>query len=139
MVNGLGSHSVAAWTANSRMDGIIWLVMGAFGTAITTFVGQNFGAQRYDRMRKSVRVCMGMAVVSIGLLSVLIVVFGRNLMMLFTRDEAVLDIGVQIIHSIGPFYCAYVCVEILSGAIRGTGDSVRPDELFWPCVPAFSG
>lgn len=137
VVNGFGSDSVAAWTANSRMDGIIWLVMGAFGTAITTFVGQNFGAQRYDRMRKSVRVCMGMAVVSIGLLSVLIVVFGRNLMMLFTRDEAVLDIGVQIIHSIGPFYCAYVCVEILSGAIRGTGDSVRPVIILALCTCLF--
>ena len=53
VVNGFGSDSVAAWTANSRMDGIIWLVMGAFGTAITTFVGQNFGAQRYDRMREA--------------------------------------------------------------------------------------
>ena len=133
-VNDYGEATVAAWTAMGRMDGIIWLVMGAFGTAITTFVGQNFGAQRYDRMRRSCRVCMGMAVGSIGILSLLICIFGRQLLSLFVTDGEVLDIGQQIIWAISPFYLTYVTVEILSGTIRGTGDSVKPVIIIAICT-----
>ena len=136
-INSFGSDSVAAWTAMGRMDGIIWLVMGAFGTAITTFVGQNFGAQRYDRMRRSCRVCMGMAVGAISVLSILICVFGRQLLGLFTPDPTVLDIGQQIIWAISPFYITYVAVEILSGTIRGTGDSVVPVVITALCTCLF--
>ena len=133
-VNSFGEISVAAWTAMGRMDGIIWLVMGAFGTAITTFVGQNFGAQRYDRMRRSCRVCMGMAVGSIAILSIAICLFGRQLLGLFTTDGAVLDVGQQIIWAISPFYLTYVTVEILSGTIRGVGDSVKPMVITAVCT-----
>ena len=136
-VNSFGELSVAAWTAMGRMDGIIWLVMGAFGTAITTFVGQNFGAQKYDRMRRSCRVCMAMAMGSTALLSAVICIFGRQLLGLFTTDSAVLDIGQQIIWAISPFYITYVTVEILSGTIRGTGDSVNPVIITALCTCLF--
>lgn len=136
-INSFGSDSVAAWTAMGRMDGIIWLVMGAFGTAITTFVGQNFGAQRYDRMRRSCRICMGMATGSTAVLSIIICIFGRQLLGLFTSDAAVLDIGQQIIWAISPFYIAYVAIEILSGAIRGAGDSVVPVVITALCTCVF--
>ena len=53
---------VAAYTAFGKLDGLYWMVIGAFGVTVTTFVGQNFGAQRVDRMRKSVRVCMTLSV-----------------------------------------------------------------------------
>lgn len=133
-INGFGSVTVAAWTAIARLDGIVWLVMGAFGTAITTFVGQNFGAQRYDRMRQSTRICMVMAVCSTVVLSLVICLFGRPLLGLFTSDTNVLDIGVQMVRCISPFYTLYVCVEILSGTIRGTGDSVRPVIVLAICT-----
>lgn len=133
-INSFGSDSVAAWTAMGRMDGIVWLVMGAFGTAITTFVGQNFGAQRYDRMRRSCRICMGMATGSTAVLSLIICVFGRQLLGMFTSDPNVLDIGQQIIWAISPFYVSYVAVEILSGTIRGTGDSVIPVVITALCT-----
>ena len=108
------------------MDSVVWLVMGAFGTSITTFVGQNFGAQRYDRMRRSTRICLVMALGSTLTLSALILAFGRNLIGLFTTDPAVIDLGAMMIRRISPFYTAYVAVEVLSGTIRGTGDSVHP-------------
>lgn len=136
-INSFGEVSVAAWTAMGRMDGIIWLVMGAFGTAITTFVGQNFGAQKYERMRRSCRVCMVMAMASTAILSVIICIFGRQLLGLFTTDSAVLDIGQQIIWAISPFYITYVTVEILSGTIRGTGDSVNPVIIIALCTCLF--
>ena len=51
-------HAVAAWTAYGKLDGLYWMMINAFGVSITTFVGQNFGAGKYDRMRRSVRVCL---------------------------------------------------------------------------------
>ena len=60
-INAFGTDTIAAWTAYGKVDGIFWMIMGAYGVSITTFAGQNFGAGKYDRIRKSVRICMGMA------------------------------------------------------------------------------
>ena len=60
-VNKLGTDTVAAWGTFAKIDAVFWMVINAFGIAITTFVGQNYGAGRKDRMRKSVRVCMVMS------------------------------------------------------------------------------
>ncbi len=125
-INSFGSVTAAAWTAHDRMCSINWMVVSAFGVAITTFVGQNFGAQKYDRVRKSVRVCMGMALVTIGLLAVVTIVFGRPILGIFTSDPEVIDMGMKVVWYINPFYIMYVPIEVFSGAMRGTGDSVMP-------------
>ena len=125
-INSFGSVTAAAWTAHDRMCSINWMVVSAFGVAITTFVGQNFGAKKYDRVRKSVRVCMGMAIVTIGLLAVITIVFGRPILGIFTGDPEVIDMGMKVVWYINPFYVMYVPIEVFSGAMRGTGDSVMP-------------
>jgi len=125
-INSFGSVTAAAWTAHDRMCSINWMVVSAFGVAITTFVGQNFGAQKYDRVRKSVRVCMGMAIVTIGLLAIITIVFGRPILGIFTGDPEVIDMGMKVVWYINPFYVMYVPIEVFSGAMRGTGDSVMP-------------
>ena len=63
-VNNLGTDTVAAWGTLGKIDAIFWMVINAFAISITTFVGQNFGAGKYHRMRKSVSVCMIMSMVS---------------------------------------------------------------------------
>lgn len=125
-INSFGSVTAAAWTAHDRMCSINWMVVSAFGVAITTFVGQNFGAQKYDRVRKSVRVCMGMAIVTIGAIAAITIVFGRPILGIFTGDPEVIDMGMKVVWYINPFYVMYVPIEVLSGAMRGTGDSVMP-------------
>ena len=60
-INSFGTDTVAAWTAFGKIDGFFWMVMGAFGVSITTFVSQNYGAMKYDRVKKSIKVCLGMA------------------------------------------------------------------------------
>lgn len=125
-INTFGTTVIAAYTAFGKMDGLFWMVMGAFGVSITTFVGQNFGAQKFDRMRKSVRVCLVMAFSATLLLECLFY-FGSNLIMsLFSHDAAVIAEGVRITRHLAPTFALYVCVEILCGALRGTGDSLIP-------------
>ena len=58
-VNALGTDTVAAWTAYSKIDSLFWMIVNAFGISITTFVGQNYGAGKMDRVHKGVRTCMG--------------------------------------------------------------------------------
>lgn len=125
-VNSFGTNTVAAWTAQGKVDGFFWMVLGAFGMSITTFVGQNFGAQQYERMRKSIWVSMAMAAGTTAAISLLFYVFASPLIGLFSADAAVLESGVDIMRYLAPWYITFVCIEIFSGAIRGTGDSLIP-------------
>lgn len=125
-VNAFGTATIAAWTAFGKIDGMFWMLMNAFGVAITTFSGQNFGAQKFDRIRKSVRVCISMAMGVTIALSVCLSLIGKDVLRLFTQDPDVLAKGIEIMNVTVPFYFAYVCIEVISGAVRGTGDSFIP-------------
>lgn len=125
-VNGFGTDVMAAWTAYGKIDGLYWMMISAFGVSITTFAGQNFGAQRYDRMRRSVRVCLGMAAGVTVFMTALILAVGRPMLGMFTDDAHVVETGMSIIRLIVPTWITYLCIEILSGAMRGAGDSLMP-------------
>lgn len=125
-VNAFGTDTAAAWAAWGKMDAIFWTICGAFGIAITTFSGQNYGAQRHDRIYKSVRVCLAMAVSICGALLAFLMVFCRPLYYIFTTDPNVVDIGVHMLLYITPSYIIYVFVEIFSGALRGMSDVLVP-------------
>lgn len=128
-INSFGTNTVAAWTAFGKIDGFYWMILGAYGIAITTFVGQNFGAQKYQRIHQGVRVSMYLSFASTLVVSVLFCAFARPLLSLFTSDLQVLDAGINVLWLTSPFYFTFVCIEILSGAIRGTGDSLIPMVL----------
>lgn len=125
-VNGFGTDVLAAWTAYGKMDGLFWMTSSAFGVAITTFAGQNFGAKQYDRMRRGVMVCLGMAAVATLLLSATLLSLGGGLFRLFSTDEAVVAQGLKILHLLVPTYITYLGIEIFAGAVRGAGDSLIP-------------
>lgn len=125
-INSYGTNSIAAWTAYGKIDGLFWMIMGAFGVAITTFVGQNFGAHKMDRVHKSVKISIIMASLTAVFISVLFLTTGPYIYRLFTNDAEVIEIGMKILWILGPFFVSYVCIEILSGAMRGCGESLIP-------------
>ena len=125
-INSFGTDAIASWAAIGKIDGFIWMVMSAFGIAITTFVGQNFGAMKYDRVKKSIRVCLGMSLGTTIVLSILLLTFMEPLLRFFTGDETVIEIGQNFFWVLAPSYFTYVFIEILSGAIRGAGESFQP-------------
>lgn len=65
-INGFGTDTAAAWASFGKLDALFWTVNGAFGIAITTFAGQNYGAGKKERIFKSVRICLAMAVAVCG-------------------------------------------------------------------------
>lgn len=131
-INGFGTDTIAAWTAYGKIDGIFWMIMGAFGVSITTFAGQNFGARKYDRLQQSVKICTAMAMGTAVFMGVLVVVAGPYIYKLFTTDENVIDIGMTMVRVISPFYFTYVLIEVFSGAMRAAGDSFMP--MLMTCV-----
>lgn len=125
-VNALGTDTIAAWTAYSKIDAIFWMIIGAFGISITTFVGQNHGAGKRERVEKGIKVCMKMTLVTSIIISVILYVFGGYIYQLFTDDAVVMEKGVEILHFMVPFFITYICIEILSGALRGVSDCWIP-------------
>ena len=125
-INSFGTDVVAAYTAYGKIDSIFWMTMNSFGLSITTFVGQNFGAGQYDRVKKGVRQCALMAFVATGMLMAVTLAFGSVLFRLFVQDAPVIEQGVEILHYVVPFWPTYVLIEILSGSVRGAGDSLIP-------------
>ena len=125
-VNSLGTDTVAAWTAYSKIDSMYWMIISAFGISVTTFVGQNYGAGKQDRVRKGVRECLAMSFGTTIVLSALLYFFGVYFYSLFTADAAVVEIGIGMLRYLAPVYFTYVAIEILSGALRGVGDCWLP-------------
>lgn len=125
-VNSFGTSTVAAWTAYSKIDSLFWMVVSAFGISITTFVGQNYGAGLYQRVRKGVRQCLLITAVCTLFINALIIPFGQVLFRLFTGDAEVIEIGVMMMRFLVPTFMTYICIEIYSGALRGMGDSLIP-------------
>ncbi len=136
-INSFGSATIAAFTAYAKADMLTWMLSGAFGVAITTFVGQNYGAQKYDRIHKSVRICLGMGVVLIGICSGVIIFFRHFILGIFSADQEVIQLGAWLMLWVVPFNVIFVPVEIFAGAMRGTGYSTVPTAITCVCVCIF--
>lgn len=120
-LNNLGVDTMAAWAAFGKIDSIVWMINGAFGISVTTFVGQNFGAGKWDRVRKGTRDCLLMTVGTEMALSALIVFVGQYLFGVFTSDAGVVQIGMRMVRIISPTYWLFAFIEIYSGSLRAQG------------------
>ena len=136
-INSFGEITVAAWAAYYKADGLTWMVSGAFGVAITTFVGQNFGAQKYDRIRKSVRTCLCMGLATQLLISFSMLAFRRFILGIFTTDAEVIRVGAYAMLWIVPFNAVFMFVEVFGGTMRGTGYSLMPTVITGTCICCF--
>mgnify|MGYP005749964159 CR=1 FL=1 len=125
-INTFGTDTTAAWSAYGKLDAIFWMVSTAFGISITTFVGQNYGAGKMDRVRRSTRVCLCMDL-AVSFVLVVILIASRSLLFrLFTTDETVVRIGSDMLLFITPWYIVYVFIEVLGGSLRGRGNVIVP-------------
>lgn len=132
-INSFGDIAVAAWTAYGKID-VTWMIVSAFGVSVTTFVGQNFGAQKYDRVRRSVWVCMCMSVTVVAAVSAVLTVFREPILSICTTDPEVIHIGGKMMLYIVVFNVLFMPVEVFAGAMRGTGYSVVPTLVTCVCV-----
>ena len=125
-VNTLGTDNVTAWATYGKVDGLYWMMINALGISVTTFVGQNFGAGRLDRVRKGAGACMVIGVVLTASVGVVLYNGGHLLVELFTTDQQVQAISMDLLHFMVPTFITYIAIEILSGTLRGVGDAWMP-------------
>lgn len=127
-INSTGTDNIAAWALCGKLDFMIWLITDSLAAAVATFVAQNYGAKAYDRTRRGVRIGLVMTAGSIVFISMVLFFWSVPIGKLFIRAEDV-DIAVatgRIVRFLAPLYVLYVFGEVLSGAIRGTGETLRP-------------
>ena len=125
-INSFGKVAMAAYGAYSKLEGFAFLPVTSFTMALTTFVGQNYGADNLERARKGNRQALIMSIVISVALSALAMVLARPLISLFTSEPDVLDFGVTFVLRITPFYALCCFNQIYSGALRGIGNATTP-------------
>lgn len=135
-INSFGTDTIAAWAVYGKIDGIFWMIMDAMSISITTFAGQNYGAGKFDRLRKGTYVGLGMTLGLTALLAAAMLNFGIVVSGLFTDDAAVLADSLAIIRFLSPFWFCYSCVNVFPSTLRGIGDALVPMLIicFGTCV-----
>ena len=125
-VNGYGAAAMAGFAAYMKVDGFNILPVLSFGMAATTFVGQNFGAGRLDRVKRGMGVTVAMGVGYTLCTGALLLLFRYQILYLFTSDETVVAYGISAMKYFCPFYFLLAILHGMAGAVRGTGKSVPP-------------
>ena len=122
--------SLGTWAAMSgKVDGAFWAITSAFGTALTTFVGQNYGAGKLDRIRACAKKSLLLMTAMTLSVSGILLLIARPLLHLLTNDGAVIDTTWYIILLFVPFYLIWVPIEVFSGVLRGVGDVLTPSLI----------
>ena len=138
-INRTGTDNIAAWALCGKLDFAIWLIADSLAAAISTFVAQNYGSNNHSRCRSGVRVGLGMTLGAVALISAVLYWWSEPLGRLFINagDGNIAELAAQIMRFIAPAYFLYVFGEVLSGAIRGTGESFTPMliTLLTTCAP----
>ena len=126
IVNDFGTDTIAAFTAASRLDSFASMPAMAFATALSTFVGQNIGADKIDRVRKGFLMTLGTTGLISVFVSVVMFFFGRELISMFTSDQNVIEIGYRYLVIVSSFYILFSSMFSVHGLLRGAGDTLVP-------------
>ena len=128
-VNTFGTDTVAAYAGFVRIESFYWILEAAFAVSITTFVGQNLGAGRMDRVHKVARQGAALMYLFMGTAIVIMYTFCPKWLGLFTTDRDVIGIGVDMMRFLLPFYILYIPNGVFFSTLRGMGDSLRPSLI----------
>lgn len=126
IANRFGTDVIAGYTAGIRIDNLAVIPAMNFGTALTSFVGQNIGAGRIDRVQKGLWISLLYSSIICMVITLGIVLFGNNILAMFTNDVKVIEIGVEYLVIISSFYLLFNGMFIFNGMLRGAGAVVAP-------------
>lgn len=126
LTNRFGEQFIAANVVIMRVDGFAMMPNFSFGTALTTFAGQNVGARLYDRVSKGAKQGTLVAVMCSTLITGIILIFGKPLMSVFTDTAELVDMSYYLMKILAVGYIAVAVTQSLSGIMRGAGDTMTP-------------
>lgn len=126
LTNSFGELVIAANVIIMRVDGFAMMPNFSFGTAMTTYAGQNVGAGRMDRVEQGAKQGTLMAAGVSAAITSLILIFGRYLMEIFTSTQELVTLSADMMKILAVGYVAMAVTQSLSGVMRGAGDTVTP-------------
>lgn len=123
LVNSFGTTVMAAFAAAVKIDSFAYMPVQDFGNAFSTFIAQNYGAKKEERIRAGVKGAVLTAFAFCLLISAAVWIFARPLMLLFVGagEEAIVAEGIRYLHIEGAFYCGIGCLFLLYGLYRAVG------------------
>ena len=126
LTNSFGEQFIAANVVVMRVDGFAMMPNFSFGTALTTYAGQNVGAGLYDRVSKGAKQGTLMAVLCSATITGVILLFGKHLMGIFTDTAELVNLSYSLMKILAVGYIAVAVTQSLSGIMRGAGDTMTP-------------
>ncbi|MGF1585474.1 MAG: MATE family efflux transporter [Bacteroidales bacterium] len=126
IVNTFGTNVIAAYSVAQRIDSLAVMFAMNFGMALTSFTGQNIGANKFDRVKTGLRSTLIMGSLISLSVTLLVLIFGNNIMGFFTPDAIVVAYGTSYLNIVSPFYITFTVMFIVGGVMRGAGDTLIP-------------
>jgi len=126
IVNNYDTNVIAAYSVAGRIDSFALLPAMNFSIALTSFVGQNVGAQKYDRVKRGLYSTLIMTSIISVFFTLAVILFGRQLMHAFTPDQEVINIGINYLIIVGSFYVVFSTMFMYNAVFRGAGDTIIP-------------
>jgi len=126
LTNSFGPMCIATNVIVMRVDGFVMMPAFSFGSAMTTFAGQNIGAGRLDRVESGSKKGTLVAMATSAVIMVIILFFGKYLMALFTNTDELIEQSYHMMLILGIGYVAMEVTQCLQGVMRGAGDTMSP-------------
>ena len=123
-INSFGSIAMAGVAAYSKIDGFIYMPLMAVSLAVSTYVGQNIGAGKFERVQKGIKTCLLMSIVTAVVLGTAVMLLGESVVGIFTKTPEAQAYALTQMRFLAPFVWIFVFSDIFGGAIRGAGSTV---------------
>ncbi|WP_300328038.1 MATE family efflux transporter [Fusobacterium sp.] len=135
-INVFGPSIIAGFGIYLKIDGFNILPILSLSMASTTFTGQNYGARKKDRVKRGMWITLGMSIIYTIITGILILLFSRPLVSLFTKEEKIIEASIYAMKYFCPFYSLLAMLHSLAGTVRGAGKTIPPMLvlLFSMCI-----
>ena len=132
-INAFGSLAMAGCGAYTKIDGFAILPVMSYSMALTTFTGQNMGAKKYDRVKQGARSGIIMSLLTTIAISALLLIFGEQVLSIFSDNPKVISYGLYMMHVLAPFYIFLAISHAFNVIIRGAGITTIPMIVMITC------
>ena len=135
-INSFGAEAMAGMTIFAKVEGFLYFPLFSLGLAVTGFVGQNFGAKEYERVKEGINISLKISVYTSLTFIIILNIFAPYILKLFTNDAAVIKVGLESIRIVFPSYVLYAMNQIYIGSLRGIEKTFEPMliSLFAHCI-----
>lgn len=135
-INSFGAEAMAGMTIFAKVEGFLYFPLFSLGLAVTGFVGQNFGAKEYERVKEWINISLKISVYTSLIFIIILNIFAPYILRLFTNDAAVIKVGLESIRIVFPSYVLYAMNQIYIGSLRGIEKTFEPMliSLFAHCI-----